>query len=117
MPKVTAYCGLMCSECPTYLATRDDDDSARARTAALYAEKFGFDLTPDQINCDGCISEGGRLMAYCRECAIRACCRARGLENCAVCSDQPCDNLAAFHAFSPDAKACFEALKERMGAS
>ena len=115
MSRMIAYCGLVCSECPTYLATQNDDDAARTRTAALYSDKFGFDLKPEQINCDGCKSEGGRLMAYCRSCAIRECCSAKGLDNCVICTDQPCENLVEFHAFSPDAKACFEALKRQIG--
>ncbi len=105
-----AYCGLVCSSCPTYLATLHDDDEARAETAALYSEKFGFSLKPEDINCDGCLSTGGTLIGYCRACAIRKCCRAKGLENCSVCSKKPCEHLEKFHAFSPDAKKCFHRL-------
>jgi hypothetical protein len=115
MSHLIAYCGLVCSECPTFLATQADDDVARARTAAMYAETFGFDLSPAEIDCDGCRSEAGTLMAYCRACAIRECCRARSLDNCALCPDQPCEKLVEFHAFSPGARAAFEALKERAG--
>jgi len=49
-----AYCGLVCSDCPTFLATQNDDDVARRRTAVLYSERFGFDLKPEEIYCDGC---------------------------------------------------------------
>ncbi len=111
MSRMIAYCGLVCSECPTFLATLTDDDVARARTAAIYAENFGFDLRAEEIDCDGCRSEGGTLMAYCRACVIRECCRTKGLDNCTVCPDQPCENLAEFHAFSPGAKASFDALR------
>lgn len=111
MPQMIAYCGLVCSNCPTFLATQNDDDVARAKTAALYREKFAFDLKPEEINCDGCKSDGGRLIAYCHSCAIRQCCREKGLDNCAICSDQPCEKLMSFHEFSPVAKTAFEALK------
>ena len=83
MSKMIAYCGLVCSDCPTYLATQNDDDVARAETAAYYAEKFGFDLKPEDINCDGCLSEGGKLIAYCQSCEIRKCCQERELVHCA----------------------------------
>ena len=66
-----AYCGLVCSNCPTFLATQNDDDVARRRTAVLYSERFGFDLKPEEIYCDGCKSEGGKLLGYCQACAIR----------------------------------------------
>lgn len=115
MSQMIAYCGLVCSSCPTFLATQNDDDVARAKTAAFYSEKFGFDLKPEEINCDGCKSEGGKLIGYCQECSIRRCCREKGLDNCAVCNEQPCEDLVKFHEFSPDAKRCFDALRKNVG--
>lgn len=115
MSRMIAYCGLICSACPTFLATKNDDDVAREKTAALYAEKFGLDLKPEDINCDGCKSVGGKLIGYCQACEIRRCCRGKGLDNCTLCDEQPCGHLMKFHEFSPDAKACFEALKEEIG--
>ena len=44
-----AYCGLVCSSCPTFLATQNDDDAAREKTAAFYSKKFGFNLKPEDI--------------------------------------------------------------------
>ena len=40
MPKMIAYCGLVCSNCPTFLATKNDDDAAREKTAAAYLDKL-----------------------------------------------------------------------------
>lgn len=114
MSKMIAYCGLVCSICPTFLATQNDDDVARKKTAYLYAEKFGLDLKPKDINCDGCKSEEGKLIGYCQSCGIRKCCREKGLENCARCDDQSCEKLTQFHEFSADAKASFEALKKEI---
>lgn len=110
MSSMIAYCGLVCSNCPTFLATQNDDDVAREKTAAFYSEKFGFNLKPEEINCDGCISEGGKLIGYCQSCEIRKCCREKALYNCTVCDEQPCKKLIKFHEFSPDAKASFDAL-------
>ena len=110
MSRMIAYCGLVCSSCPTFLATQHDDDVARANTAAFYAETYGLDLKPEDINCDGCKSVGGKLIGYCRTCVIRQCCSGKGLANCAECRDRPCENLIEFHEFSPEAKACLESL-------
>ena len=110
MQPIIAYCGLVCSNCPTFLATQNDDYAARAKTAALYSEKFNLNFKPEDINCDGCTSEGGRLIGYCHSCEIRKCARAKSIENCAACPDQPCDHLVQFHKFSPDAKESFAAL-------
>jgi hypothetical protein len=114
MPSMIAYCGLVCSECPTFIATKHDDDVAREKTAAYYAEKFGFNLLPEEINCDGCLSEGGKLIGYCRSCEIRTCARAKSMANCAVCEEQPCEKLTKFHEFSPVAKKSFDALVRRI---
>ena len=115
MPEMIAYCGLVCSRCPTFLATLDNDDAARIKTAVFYSEKFGLNMKPEDINCDGCLSEGGKLIGYCRTCEIRKCCREKGLDNCAICEEQPCDKLIKFHEFSPDAKDCFETLLKEIG--
>jgi hypothetical protein len=113
MDKMIAYCGLVCTNCPTYLATQADDDEARRKTAEFYEKKFGFKLSPEQINCDGCLSEGDRLIGYCQTCDIRKCAQAKAVSHCAGCEEQPCDKLKKFHQFSPDAKAAFEALVNR----
>ena len=110
MSEMTAFCGLDCSRCPSFLATQNDDDRARAATAAMLKKRYGLNLRPDEINCDGCRSTAGRRLSYCRTCAVRACAMDREVETCAACPDQPCEKLQAFHAFSPEAKACFGAL-------
>lgn len=115
MSRMIAYCGLVCSNCPTFLATKNDDDVARAQTAAFYAEQYGFDLKPEDINCDGCLTVGGRKLGYCQTCEIRQCCGEKDLENCAFCDEQRCEKIIRFHKFSPEAKASFDALKKEIG--
>jgi hypothetical protein len=115
MSKMIAYCGLVCSDCPTFLATQNNDDVARQKTADLYAVKFGLNLKPEDINCEGCKSEGGKLIGYCLTCEIRRCSREKGLANCARCDEQPFEKLTQFHEFSTDAKANFEALRREKG--
>jgi hypothetical protein len=88
----------------------NDDDEARAKTAVYYSKKYGFSLKPEDINCDGCLSNTGRLIGYCHACNIRKCCISKGLPNCSVCSKQPCEHIEKFHAFSPEAKKCFQRL-------
>lgn len=111
MPKMIAYCGLDCSNCPTFIATQNDDDEAREKAVALYAQKFGMHLQKEDINCDGCLRVGGRKIGYCQVCEIRQCCLDKGLKHCVVCPEQPCAKIRRFHEFSPAAKASFAALK------
>ena len=110
MTQMTAFCGLNCADCPAFQATQDNDDDARARTARLYNREFNFNLTPDDINCDGCKSNTGRLIGYCQGCEIRKCGQDKRIDDCTRCREQPCDRLAAFHAFSPQAKKAFDLL-------
>jgi hypothetical protein len=108
-----AYCGLVCSSCPTFLATQNDDDIAREKTAALYLKKFALNFKPEEINCDGCLSAGGKLIGYCQSCEIRKCAREKSIGSCAACEEQPCEKLIKFHKFSADAKISFDALVSR----
>lgn len=117
MPDLLAPCGLCCSDCPTFQATQADDHEARKRTAAMMLEKFGVELAPEQINCDGCVSTGDRRIGYCAVCAVRQCAVARGVASCAVCADYACETLSAFLARAPQAKARLEALREERSAS
>ncbi|MFZ1986345.1 MAG: DUF3795 domain-containing protein [Desulfatitalea sp.] len=110
MPKMTAYCGLVCTNCPTYLATQANDDAARVKTVELYKKKFRLKLKPEDINCDGCLFVGGKLIGYCQQCEIRKCGIEKKVANCAMCDKKPCEKLIRFHEFSPDAKAGFDSL-------
>jgi hypothetical protein len=109
MPEMIAYCGLSCQKCPAFIATLNDDDKARRRAATMYAKKYGLKFKPEDINCEGCQSEGGKLISYCSTCEIRKCGQNKGVDNCTCCSEQPCQNLIDFHAFSPEAKAAYDA--------
>ena len=113
MSEMIACCGLVCTECPTFIATRNDDDAARAKTAEFYKKTYNFDFKPEEINCDGCLSTGGTHLGYCQTCEIRTCCFQKGLDNCVACEEQPCEKLTKFHDFSPYAKACFDRLRLR----
>lgn len=110
MKEMIAYCGLVCSDCPTFNATRMDDDAARQKIASHYLPAFGLHYRPEEINCTGCPSEGGQLLDFCITCGIRKCCRQRKLDNCTLCESQPCEELERFHRFSPQAKAAFNKL-------
>ena len=114
MSEMIACCGLVCNDCPTFIATQNDDDGARAETAAFYQKTYGFELKPEAINCDGCLSSGGKRLGYCLTCDVRKCCLDKKYENCAVCEEQPCEKLIKFNTFSPCAKDCFDNLRKQL---
>jgi hypothetical protein len=92
-----AFCGVSCTDCQAYTATRAGDRDALEQVAAGWREYFDApELTVEDILCDGCLTRGGRLTGYCRQCKIRACAMARGATNCAHCDEYACDELERF---------------------
>ena len=98
MEKIIACCGIICSECPAFLATRKDNDNERKRVAEMWADRIIISdkIMPvkwQDINCDGCHADNGRIFIYCRPCEIRKCCQEKNLINCAYCTNYPCEKI------------------------
>ncbi len=110
MEKLIGYCGLICTECPAYLATQADDNNLRKQTSEEWSKMYGTDIKPEHINCDGCTTEGVKF-AHCAKCEIRACGIEKGVKNCGHCDDYACEKLIDFFGFVPDAKNVLDAEK------
>ena len=107
-----AFCGLDCLQCEAYLATREDSDNQRYDVAKKWSALYHKDIKPGQINCDGCKSNG-RLFFHCKNtCGIRKCCKSKGVDNCAVCSDYACAIIAEFTTLAPEAGKTLEKLRQ-----
>ena len=112
MEKMIAYCGLICTECPAYIATQADDRAALERVAAQWREEFNApNITVESVICDGCLTAEGRKCGHCFECEMRACAMERGVANCAHCEAYACDKLEGFFGFVPEARATLEAVR------
>jgi hypothetical protein len=109
--EVVGACGIACSACPAYIATRSDDDALRARTAQEWSQMYHADIKAIDINCDGCPSDGPRLFAHCLECGIRKCAREKKLANCAACPEYACPQLQEFFAMVPQARETLDGLR------
>ncbi|WP_457573681.1 DUF3795 domain-containing protein [Desulfolithobacter sp.] len=107
-----AYCGLDCSRCETYRATRDDDEKRRAEIAAKWSVRYRCELTADDINCTGCKGEGIKF-SFCGQCPVRACCRDRELDHCARCPDYICEKLQRFIDQAPTVGRALEKLRQQ----
>ena len=112
MNKIIAYCGLVCTGCPAFVATQASDHQALERVAAEWREAFNAaEITADSIICDGCLgSNGGRFCFHCYECGVRACGVERGVDNCAHCADYGCDKLVGFFEHAPEARATLDEI-------
>lgn len=78
---VISCCGLDCDTCEAYLATKNNDDSLRQRTAEKWTKLYNHPLKPEDINCTDCQNEGVKV-GHCMVCKIRKCCIERNLEHC-----------------------------------
>ena len=98
------YCGLDCIQCKAFIATRDNNDEIRKKTAMEWSTKEN-QLKPDDIHCLGCHSDE-LIFALCLECGIRNCAKKKGINTCAECDDYPCaDKLQANWAHFPGSTA------------
>ena len=105
MDRMTAYCGLVCTDCPAFVATQADDHDALERVAAQWREEYNApDITVDSVICGGCVTDGARKCGHWYACEIRACGSARGVANCAQCEDYACERLEAFFGIVPEAR-------------
>lgn len=87
MRDMIAYCGLNCETCDAYLATINNDQALREKTAKLWAELNNAPILPEHINCQGCRVDGVKTV-YCENlCKIRQCALKRGVTTCGDCPE------------------------------
>lgn len=93
-----SYCGLDCDTCPIHLATLETDPAKqrvmRTDIAVICNEKYGMSLGAADVNdCDGCLTETGRLFSGCLNCPVRPCAISKKVDNCRSCEDYKCEKL------------------------
>ena len=114
MNKIIAYCGLVCSECPAYIATQADDQAALEKVAVQWREEYNApNITVESVICDGCL-DGGRKCSHCADCEIRTCGVERGVVNCTYCPEYACEKLERFFGFAPDARAVLDQVRRSL---
>ena len=95
MNKMIAYCGLDCSKCDCYLATINNDNALREKTAKLWSQLNGITITPEQINCEGCRCDGVKFHYCDKLCEIRKCGIEKKMETCGQCENlRKCQKVA-----------------------
>lgn len=95
MKKWIAICGLNCEACDARIATVNNDNTLREKTAKLWSEMNGAEITADMINCLGCRMDGVKT-PFCENlCPIRQCALKRDVDTCADCTEmETCGILA-----------------------
>ena len=112
MSEMIARCGIACHECGAYIATKNNDDAKRAEVAEIWSKQYDSEIKPEDIYCDGCLSEGGHLFNYTRICELRKCGVEKGLESCAYCDEYACEKLQNFFTMVPEAQQKLEEIRK-----
>ena len=73
MRDMIGYCGLDCEKCDAYIATVNDDQTLREKTAKLWAEL--------------CRADGVKTVFCEHMCEIRKCALSKGVSTCGDCSE------------------------------
>lgn len=108
------FCGLVCTQCPGYLATQKNNDNERRKVAQLWSKLYNHEIKPKDINCDGCLSEGSRLISHCSVCEIRRCGKEKNIKNCAYCEEYSCEKLNQFFKMVPDAETTLDEIRNTL---
>ena len=87
-PNLLAPCGLYCGVCAIYYADKHNNEKMKEKLAKVYFN------TPDQIKCDGCLSENKYI--FCQSCSIRRCVKKKEFSGCHECSEFPCRKINKF---------------------
>ena len=96
--ELIGYCGLDCEQCDARIATINNDNALREKTAKLWCEMNNTDvIKPEHINCLGCRAEGVKTYFCSCICEVRKGSVEKGFETCAECSSKAdCQILAPF---------------------
>ena len=112
MEEMIAYCGLVCTDCGAFIATQNNDDAKRREVAEQWTKQFNHEFKPEEINCDGCMTDTGKVFSYCNICEIRKCGQEKGVVNCAYCNDYGCKKLSDFFEMAPDCKTTLNEIRK-----
>lgn len=82
-----AYCGLDCNKCDAYIATKNNDQALREKTANLWSKLNNVQILPEEINCEGCRVDGIKTVFCEKLCQIRQCAMKKGIATCGDCSE------------------------------
>ncbi len=95
-------------KCGAYIAKRENNDALRRETSAIWKKELHLDIKPEDINCDGCLTE---LCGH-ADCTIRLCAREKGVLNCAFCKDYICAQLDTYFQKVPVCKEILDGIKQ-----
>jgi len=106
MKQLIACCGLDCEGCEARIATVEDDNELREKTAQKWSVMNNApEITAATINCMGCRTDGVKF-TYCSDlCEIRKCVSENELNTCGDCNElNNCSIVGPIFQHVPNAK-------------
>ena len=109
-----AYCGIDCSKCETFRATRVDSDADRKQIVEKCLIEHHVKLKTEDINCHGCKSNKVRCSFADDFCAIRKCNIEKLTPHCAACDEYKCDQLKKIIESAPEIGKALKTLRQNI---
>ena len=104
MKDMIGYCGLDCEKCDAYIATINNDQALREKTAKLWTKLNNAPILPENINCEGCRMNGIKTVFCDSLCEIKKCALKKGVATCGDCSEsETCPTVGAILKNNPTA--------------
>ena len=104
MKNKIGYCGLDCKKCDAYIATVNDDQALREKTAKQWAELNHAPILPEHIYCEGCRMDGVKTVFCEHMCEIRKCAIKKDVSTCGGCAELgTCQTVGAILSNNPAA--------------
>jgi hypothetical protein len=91
MDPILTRCGYRCDLCLAYKPNVLQNPANQQKLSDGWHRYFGFRIPPEDIICDGCMSENPNLIDT--GCPVRPCVIEKGLENCSQCELYICGKL------------------------
>jgi hypothetical protein len=112
MDKLIACCGFNCATCDARIATVNNDNELRAKTAERWKVQYHIpDFPIEMVNCTGC-REPGVTIGHCEQCEIRNCAFLKNFQTCAECDQlENCPTLNHLIQYVPEALENLKSLK------
>lgn len=90
-----SYCGLLCNECPVFIATAENNEELKEKLAKDYSNE-NCQFLKEDMNCYGCFSEKTGNSKMCVNCNIRNCADSKKVKNCSYCYEYPCSHIDTY---------------------
>ena len=88
--QVLGACGIICSECEAFKATKANDTEKLVELAKSWGSTEN-PLTADDMRCNGCMSDV--VFKNALNCGVRGCAVEHNVANCGECSEFACQKL------------------------